>query len=437
MLRIESVESGSYAAELGVQAGDRILSINDHEISDIVDYHLHIETDHLLLEILRENDDLWELDLQKESQEDLGLIVEHPQPHQCGNQCVFCFVHQLPKGMRRTLYIKDEDYRFSYLYGSYITLTNLNESDLQRIILDKLSPLYISVHATDHTLREKLLGTKIPEILPLLERLVSAGIELHCQVVLCPGINDGEALKQTIEDLANLHPQVVSVAVVPVGLTQYRARLPQLKKMTGQDATSCLRLIHQFQQDFLIQFGSRFVFPADEFYLQAQQQLPSGADYEDFPQIENGVGMITQFRQQVTDVLSETQPFELNKMTLVTGCLFADELKSFTNQLGLKAGVDLQVIAIKNDFFGSDVTVTGLITGTDLLNQLQGFDLGDGLLIPDVMLKDGEHLFLDDISLEEISSSLQLPVFAVESSPWGILGGLEMLVDGPVDIIHC
>ncbi len=437
MLKIESIESGSYAAELGVQAGDRILSINDHEISDIVDYHLHIETDHLLLEILRKSDDLWELDLQKEPHEDLGLIVEHPQPHQCGNQCVFCFVHQLPKGMRRTLYIKDEDYRFSYLYGSYITLTNLNESDLQRIISDKLSPLYISVHATDHTLREKLLGAKIPEILPLLKCLASAEIELHCQVVLCSGINDGKALKQTIEDLATLHPQVVSVAVVPVGLTQYRVRLPLIKKMTEKGATSCLRIIHQFQQDFLVQFGSRFVFAADEFYLLAQQQLPSEADYEDFPQIENGVGMITQFRQQVANVLSETQPIELNKITLVTGCLFVEELKSFTSQLSLKAGIALQVIAIRNDFFGSDVTVTGLVTGTDLLNQLQGLALGDGLLIPDVMLKDGEHLFLDDISLKEISSSLQLPVFAIESSPWGILDGLEMLVDGPVDIIHC
>lgn len=437
MLRVESVESGSYAAELGLLVGDRLLSINGHEVNDLVDYHLHLEVDRLLLAVLREDDELWEFDLEKEPQEDLGLGIEHPQPRQCGNQCVFCFVHQLPKGMRRTLYIKDEDYRFSYLYGSYITLTNLNESDLQRIIRDKLSPLYISVHATDHALREKLLGTKIPEVLPLLERLVHAGIELHCQVVLCPGLNDGEALKQTIEDLSNLYPQVVSLAVVPVGLTQYREKLPQLKKMTQHDAISCLELIDQYQQDFLLKFGSRFVFPADEFYLLAEQQIPPFADYEDFPQIENGVGMITQFRQQVTDVLQETQQMEQKKITLVTGCLFETELKNFTKRLGLKAGVDIQVVAIKNDFFGSDVTVTGLITGTDLLNQLQGLSLGDGVLIPDVMLKDGERLFLDDVSVEDVSASLQLPVYSVESSPWGILEGLELLVDGPVDIIHC
>ncbi len=436
MLKVESVESGSYAAELGLLVGDRLLTINGHEMTDLVDYHLLLETDRLLLEVLRDNDELWEFELEKEPQEDLGLAIEHPQPRQCGNQCIFCFVHQLPKGMRRTLYVKDEDYRFSYLYGSYITLTNLTESDLQRIIRDKLSPLYISVHATDHALREMLLGAKIPEILPLLKRLVLAGIELHCQVVLSPGINDGEALKQTIEDLADLHPYVASLAVVPIGLTQYREKLPQLKKMEWHDATSCLEVIHQYQQHFLRQFGCRFVFPADEIYLLAEQPIPPFADYENFPQIENGVGMIVQFRQQVAEVLLETQPLQLHKVTLITGCLFAEELKTFTDQMARKAGVELQVVAVQNDFFGSDVTVTGLITGTDLINQLQELSLGDGVLIPDVMIKDGEQLLLDDLSVDDISSFLQLPVFAVESSPWGILEGLEMLVDGPVEVFR-
>ncbi len=435
MLRIESVELGSYAAELGLLIGDRLLSINGHEMTDMVDYHLHLEVDRLLLGVLR-GDELWEFELEKESQEDLGLILEHPQPRQCGNQCLFCFVHQLPKGMRSTLYIKDEDYRFSYLYGSYITLTNLNEADLQRIIRDQLSPLYISVHATDHDLREKLLGTKIPEILPLLKRLTSAGIELHCQVVLCPGINDGTALQQTIEDLSQFYPQIVSLAVVPVGLTQFRQKLPQLEKMTRQDAISSLEIIHQYQQQFLLQYNSRFVFPADEFYLQAGQTIPPFVDYEEFPQIENGVGMVTQFRQQAKEVLLETEPLELDRITLVTGCLFKDELLKFADQLSLKAGVKLDVIAIKNDFFGPDVTVTGLITGTDLLNQLQHLTLGAGLLIPDVMLKDGDRLFLDDMSIEDIDSSLKTSVLAVENSPWGILDGLERLADGPVDVFH-
>ena len=436
MVRVESVESGSYAAELGLRAGDRLLSINDHEIIDIVDYHLHMESEHLFLGVLRDGDELWEFELEKDSHEDLGLAIEHPQPQQCGNQCVFCFVHQLPKGMRPPLYIKDEDYRFSYLYGSYITLTNLKEADFQRIISDQLSPLYISVHATDHPLREKLLGTKVPEILPLIDRLTSAGIELHCQVVLCPGVNDGKALQQTIKDLAQFYPQVVSLAVVPVGLTKYRERLPQLKKMSQQDAKSCLRMIHQYQKDFLHQHGSRFVFPADELYLLAEYELPSFSEYEEFHQLENGVGMIVQFRQQAVEVLEEIEPLDVDKATLITGCLFQDELRKFAKKLAAKAGVSLEVVAIGNDFFGPDVSVAGLITGADLLAQLQKLSLGKGLLIPDVMLKDRNQFFLDDISIDDIESALQLPVIAVESSPWGILDGLELLSGESVEIIH-
>ena len=436
MLRIESVEPGSYAAEMGLQAGDRLLSINGHDMGDLIDYYLNIETNHLLLEVLQDNDELWEFDLAKEPQEDIGLEVEHPQPQQCGNQCLFCFVQQLPKGMRRTLYIKDEDYRFSYLYGSYMTLTNLRESDLQRIINQQLSPLYISVHATDHTLREKLLGRKVPEVLPLLKRLTSAGIELHCQVVLCPEVNDGMALRQTIEDLSELYPQVVSLAVVPVGLTKYRKNLPKLKKMTRQDALSCLTIIHQYQQKFLAYKGSRFVFPADEIYLLAEQEIPLLVDYEELHQIENGVGMIAQFRQQAVDVLLEAEPLEVDKITLVTGCLFQGELLQFAERLSLRTGVEFVVVAVENVFFGSDVTVTGLITGADLLKQLQDLTLGNGVLIPEVMLKDGEQLFLDDMSIGEVSVALQLPVVVVESSPWGILEGLEQLADSVIETIY-
>lgn len=436
MVRVELVETGSYAAELGLLAGDRLLSINDHQIIDIVDYHLHLEKNHLLLAVLRSDDELWEFELEKEPQEDLGLILEHPQPRQCGNQCLFCFVHQLPKGMRQTLYIKDEDYRFSYLYGSYITLTNLTESDMQRIICDQLSPLYISVHATEHLLREKLLGSEIPEILPLLDRLTAAGIQLHCQIVLCPGINDGTALQQTIMDLSHLYPQVVSLAVVPVGLTDHREKFPKLEKMTRQDAHSCLEIIHQHQQKFLKQYDHRFVFAADEFYLQAGEKIPELAAYEDFPQIENGVGMIAQFRQQIEDVLLDTEPLSLDRITLITGCLFVEELRDFAERISSKSEVVIDVVAIKNNFFGADVTVAGLITGTDLLHQLKNKDLGQGVLIPDVILKDGGELFLDDLTIQEIRSALQTPVLIVENSPWGVLDGLESLAEGSIEVIH-
>ncbi len=436
MLTIESVESDSYAAELGLLAGDRLITINGYEVNDLVDYHSRVDSESLVVEILRADDELWELELEKEPHEDLGLVVAHPQPHQCGNQCVFCFVHQLPKGMRRSLYIKDEDYRFSYLYGSYITLTNLAETDLQRIIRDKLSPLYISVHATDPDLRETLLGAQVPAILPLLKRLTTAGIELHCQIVLCPGVNDGKALQQTIDDLAVLYPQVISLAVVPVGLTKHRRKLPHLQKMTQPDAVSCLQLIHKSQQQFLSAHGTRFVFPADEFYLLAQGQIPPFEDYEDFPQIENGVGMIGQFRQQIDEVLLEAEKLELDRVILVTGCSFLDELQAFATSLGMKTGVELVVVAIQNDFFGAEVTVTGLITGADLQRQLQPLELGSGVIVPDVVLQDGQNVFLDDVTIEDVSLALKVPVIAVENSPWGALDGLEQLSSSTVEIIQ-
>jgi len=436
MVKIESVEPGSYAAELGLSAGDWLLSINDNDINDLVDYHRHIETGHFTLDVLHGDGELWEFSIEKETQEEFGLQVEHPQPRQCGNQCQFCFVHQLPKGMRRTLYVKDEDYRFSYLYGSYMTLTNLDENDLQRIIGDQLSPLYISVHATEHTLRRKLLGADIPEILPLIERLTTAGIELHCQIVLCPGLNDGDALCQTIEDLAKFYPKIISLAVVPVGLTKHRLRLPQLQKVGEKAALANLEVIHRYQDVFLRQKGSRFVFLADEFYLLAREPLPDFSHYEDFPQIENGVGLIVQFRQQIAEVLAEAEELELNRVTLVTGVSFQSELEQFAHKLAEVMAIELVVIAIDNHFFGTDVTVAGLVTGRDLLAQLGRLDLGDGVILPDVMLKDRGELFLDDVDIGELGEKLKCPVLAVETSPWGILDGLELLAGDGVEIIH-
>jgi len=436
MVKIEVVEPDSYADELGLSAGDRLLTINGHEINDLIDYHLRMDADRLNLEILRCDDEVWEFDLEVEPNHDLGLVVTHPQPQQCGNQCLFCFVHQLPKGMRRSLYIKDEDYRFSYLYGSYMTLTNLDEAAFQRIIRDHLSPLYISVHATNHELRKSLLGAEIPEIMPLLKRLTAAGIELHCQVVLCPDMNDGTALEQTISDLASFYPQVQSLAVVPVGLTKYRTNLPRLKKVTAHDAILILQLIEHYQQKFLLQHGRRFVYPADEFYLLASSPLPPYIDYEDFSQIENGVGMIAQFRQQISEVLLETEPLKLNKVILITGVLFEAELRKFADRIGEVTGVKLEVIAIKNEFFGSEITVTGLITATDLIQQLCDRSLGDGIIVPDVMLKDGQHQFLDDMTIEDVSHSLQVPAIVVENSPWGVLEGMENLAEGEIEVIQ-
>jgi len=437
MLRIESVEPGSYAAELGLDPGDRVLSVNQQKIDDLVDYHRSIEVESLLLEVLRPDEEVWELEIEKAPEEDLGLLLEHPQPKQCGNNCVFCFVHQLPKGLRRSLYIKDEDYRFSYLYGSYITLTNLQPADFQRIIEQQLSPLYISVHTTDDTLRQQLLGCEAPPILAQIERLTAGGIELHCQIVVCPGLNDGSALEKSIADLAAFYPQVASLAVVPVGLTQYRDKLPKLRKMTTSEAQKALFQIEQLQQQYLEAKGSRFVFAADEVYLQAGAEIPDTLFYEDLSQLENGVGLIALFRQQVAEVLLEVEPLELEKVTLVTGFSFSKELHDFSERLSVRTGTELVVVPVANQFFGTDVTVTGLLTGADLIEQLSSRDLGRGVLIPDVMLREGEQVLLDDISVDELVAKLGVPVVAVESSPWGIFEGLEALAGGAVSVIHC
>lgn len=437
MLRIESVELGSYAAELGLDSGDQLLAINQQIIEDLVDYHRAIESDCLLLEILRHDDEVWELEIEKDSHEDLGLILEHPQTRQCDNKCIFCFVHQLPKGMRRSLYIKDEDYRFSYLYGSYITLSNLTDADFQRIIEQQLSPLYISVHATDDQLRQQLLGCAAPPILPLLKRLTDAGINLQCQIVLCPGLNDDAALEKSITDLAAFYPLIASLAVVPVGLTKHRQHLPQLEKMTAAQARNALAIIDSYQQKYLAEKGSRFVFAADEIYLQAEVAIPDLLCYEELEQIENGVGLIAQFRQQATEVLLEAESLDIDRVGLVTGQSFVSELQRFSERLTVRTGVELAVLPVVNEFFGDAVTVTGLLTGKDLIEQLSKQDLGQGLLLPDVMLKEGEQRLLDDLTVDDLAEKLQVPVVVVESSPWGILEGLEQLADGPVDIIHC
>lgn len=435
MVMIESVTMGSLAHELDIRPGDALLCINDRVTNDLVDVYRALAADDLVLEVLRD-DEVLQLACSKMPEEDLGLVVEHPQPMECGNQCLFCFVHQLPKGLRRSLYVKDEDYRFSWLYGSYVTLTNLSEQDLQRIEQERLSPLYISVHATDTRVRDRLLGCKAPAILPLLQRLAQAQITLHCQIVLCPGINDGDVLKQTLDDLASLFPQVASVAVVPVGLTRHRSRLPLLVPVTKADAAVCLDLIESCQRQFLDNYAQRLIFAADEFYLLAQREFPSIDAYEDLPQWENGVGMLPLFRVQAEEVLLEAETLELTSAVLVTGQSFKEELAVFAERLSLRTDVNIEVIAVDNQLFGATVTVAGLVTGRDLINQLRAVVNGRGVLIPDVMVTQDPPVFLDDITIDELQRELKVPVEVVEASAWGVLEGLERLTDGD-NVIRC
>ena len=427
MLEILSVEAGSIADELGIQAGDSLVAVNGEPVNDLVDYLIEEPKESLHVALKRSSGDPWALDIEHDSEEPLGLVLPHPEPKQCGNNCVFCFVHQLPRGMRRTLYVKDEDYRFSFLYGAYVTLTNLAEEDLQRILNKKLSPLYVSVHAADHMLRQKLLGNPAPDVMPILQQLVAGGIEVHTQVVVCPQINDGEQLAQTCRELVALVPGLKSLAVVPVGLTGHRQRLPELRPHTRQEALELVEWVEITQENLLERLGTRFIFAADELYLKAEKDFPSLSVYEELSQVENGVGLIPQFRSQADEVVDIAEPLDLPPISMVTGVSAADDIKAFARRLADKCGLDLRVHVIENDFFSGHVTVTGLLTGQDLLTQLAEQDLGDILMIPDVMLREGEEVFLDDVSIDNLVERFDKQIEVVAADPWGLWDMLDTL----------
>ncbi len=427
MLEIITVEPASIAAELGVQPGDRLLAINGEPVNDLLDYLLEENREALHIELQRVGGELWDLEIEHDSDEPLGLGLPHPEPRQCGNNCIFCFVHQLPRGMRRTLYVKDEDYRYSYLYGAYITLTNLGEADMERILARHLSPLYVSVHTTDNALRQQLLGKRAPEIMPLLRHLVEGGIKLHTQVVVCPGINDGEQLARTCRELAALAPGLKSLAVVPVGLTGHRQRLPELRPQTRQEAQALVEWVEARQAELLTRLGTRFIFAADELYIKAGLPFQDLATYEELAQIENGVGLIPLFRAQAEEVLAAAEPLDLPPVSLVTGVSAADDLKTFAGRLAEKCRLDLRVHVVENHFFSGHVTVTGLLTGRDLIEQLKGATLGEVLLVPDVMLRDGAEFFLDDTTLDELAERLAVQVEVVTADPWGLWDMLDTL----------
>jgi putative radical SAM enzyme (TIGR03279 family) len=437
MINIDQIMPDSPADLAGIEAGDQLLAVDSRTVGDIVDYYLALEGQSSVRFLLQRNGDLpFEVHLELEEEEDPGLVPEHPTPACCGNACIFCFVHQLPKGLRRSLYVKDEDYRFSWLYGSYVTLTNILEADLQRIISAQLSPLYISVHATDDVVRSRLLGKQVPPILPQLQRLTSAGIELHTQIVLCPEFNDADILRQTVTDLATFWPQIRSLAVVPVGLTRHREHLPPLAAVSADLARDTLALIGAVQEQQLLKTGSRFVFAADEFYLRAGQEFPSLETYEELWQLENGVGMVPLFRREAEEVLLEALPLEIGKVSLVTGTSFASELANFSARLSTRVGVELQVVAVENRFFGSQVSVAGLLTGADILAALEQVDPGVAILLPDVLFNDADNLLLDDLQLEDLQRHFKIPILRTSSDPWGILAGLERLDSNEIEILQ-
>ncbi len=428
-LKIDSVAPGSITDLLEVTAGDRLMAVNGQPLRDLIDYSFYTASEEeLLLEIEKPDGELWELEVERHAGESLGLTFSTPVPARCANNCLFCFIHQLPKGLRKPLYVKDEDYRLSFLNGNYVTLANLKSSALNRIIEQHLSPLYISVHATNPVLREQLLGKKnIPPILEQLQRLAAARIVMHTQVVLCPGLNDGEELQRTVSELTALHPAVQSIAVVPLGLTDHRQKLPQLTPVDGDYAREII-LKWQPQAELLRRkLRQPFLFLADEFYLKAGLPFPPVKEYGNFPQIENGVGMVPIFMKEAGRLLRRIRPLGSFRATVVTGLSSFGFVNDFLGSLAEKSGVDIVPVAVENRLFGQNITVSGLIAGNDIVAALAGQDIGCCLLVPDVLLKDGEGVFLDDVSLEELEQRIGCPVVVFDSTPGGFYNALRSI----------
>ncbi len=415
MLEIARVLPGSLAVRIGLKPGDRIVSINNNEIHDVIDFKFFSSDERISLVAKKVSGRLYKTVVTKMPDDDLGLEFVPFRIKKCRNNCLFCFVDQMPRGCRASLSIKDDDFRASFLHGNYITVGNLTEQDWERIFNQRLSPLYISVHATDTALRAYLLGNKkAPDIMTSLRRLAAGGIKMHTQIVLCPGINDGAHLVKTIEDLSGLYPAVSSIAAVPVGLTSRRKRLFPLRPFTQRQARAVLEIITPLEKKYKRRFGTRLVFASDEFYIKAKEPIPPASFYEDFPQIENGVGMTAEF---IRDAARTGLPAEIHPVaaTVVTGVSFSRKLRDIVKRFDDVKGAAVKQVTVKNRFFGPLVTVAGLLTGSDVLHALKGRRLGSMLMIPSNALKEDEDLFLDGMSLDQVERTLKVKVVPVGS----------------------
>lgn len=437
---IDRILPGSIAEELEVESGDVLLSVNGHEITDVFDYHYYTNEEYLIVVIRKSNGEEWELEIEKEYQEDLGIEFANglmDDYKSCCNRCIFCFIDQMPPGMRDTLYFKDDDSRLSFLQGNYVTLTNMKEQDLKRIIAYKLGPINISVHTTNPKLRCQMLNNRFAgQALQKMDRLYEAKIPMNGQIVLCKGVNDGRELEQSITDLMKYIPVMESVSVVPVGLSRFREGLYFLEPFTKEDAEQVLNLIHHFQNICMETYGTHFVHASDEWYLLAERELPQEENYDGYVQLENGVGMLRLLRTEFVQALKEASAVRIEQknqrlgsngnseevfphtcITIATGLLAAPTIQELVSEfMQVFPEKKIEVIPIINHFFGEQITVSGLLTGQDIVEQLKGRQLGSKLLLPCNLLRSGEEVFLDDMTLTQVGNALQVKIDIVKSS---------------------
>lgn len=418
---IKKVDPDSIADQLELEPGDEVLSIDGHELEDIFDYEYYVNSQSILMVVRKNNGEEWELEIENEY-EDLGIIFENglmSEYKSCHNKCIFCFIDQMPPGMRETLYFKDDDSRLSFLQGNYVTLTNMSDHDIERIIKFKLAPINISVHTTNPELRCEMLHNRFAgKALDKMRQLYEAGIPMNGQIVLCKNVNDGKELERTIRDLSNFLPYMKSVSVVPVGISKYRDGLYPLQPVTKEDAREVLDIVERWQKKLYKTHGTHFIHASDEFYILAEFPLPEEERYDGYIQLENGVGMLRLLEEEIKTALEKTKGDILaEEISIATGRLAAPYIRTHAGMIQEKfPGRVIHIYPITNVFFGEDITVAGLITGQDLIGQLKGRRLGTRLLLPECMFRSGEEVFLDDFTRQDVQKALQVQVDIVKSS---------------------
>ncbi len=437
LIRVLSVSSHSPAAGAGIRPGESILTINGEAVLDEIDYQALIVHPHLEIEISGKSGEIRTVSVAKSPWESLGIVLDETvvmKPRRCRNHCVFCFIDQMPPGMRRSLYVKDDDWRLSLMMGNYVTLTNVDDDEFVRILRRKASPLYISVHATDAEVRCRMLrNPNAGNILERLTALKNHGLQFHAQIVLCPGFNDGDVLKKTLHDLASLWPSALSVAIVPIGMTRFRDKLAKIPCVDRDMSVKLIREISAFQDQCMKEFGTRFAFLSDEFYCISGQQLPEEQEYEDYPQIENGVGMIRQFEEECASAARELSmghipaPSRPVRLAIPTGVSVAPHIEKLCS-LYAPDYVKAEVIPVPNTFFGETITVTGLIVGSDLIRALEGKEY-DAVLISGSMLRENTECFLDNMTLQEVREAAGKPVRVVDNRGEAFVRALYQLED--------